>query len=367
MPQGADLLPGGYLVAVYAYDRASNPIGVNSNFSVASATPPAVNNTKPGSGKGVAVLDVLEGNVTDKSGTGINRVEVVLKRNSDSLYWTGSIWGARTLLTTTVTGNLWKRTLGLPTGGNLLEGQYTLAVTAFDNAGGSKSTSIFFYVDKTLPTSISIISPANGSSLTALAAINGTATDNAGGTGIRRLDVVLKRNSDAKYWTGTTWGARKLLTVSITGNNWNVTSPMPQGADLPPGGYLVAAYAYDLATNSIGVNSSFTVSAVGASAAPVNLSPVVLSSASADSALGAIRLTFTGGLDDRSATDIDHYSVKRGGTDIRIESAHASAGSNVVIGLADDLLKKGDGLVISYNLLDSKGRIVRGSTRVKVQ
>jgi Tol biopolymer transport system component len=368
LPTAGKLLPGKYLVAATAYDRAGNGIVANSNFTVASSTPPAVSNTKPGSGRAVSTLDLLEGNVTDKSGTGINRVEVILKRNSDSLYWTGSAWGARTMLTTTVTGNVWRRTQGLPTGALLIEGQYTLAVSAFDNAGGSKSISFYFTVDKTFPTQLTIASPVNGSSLISLSVINGTVQDNVGGTGIGRLDVVLKRLSDGKYWRGNFWGERKLLGIVISGNNWNCTTSLPDSGTLLPGSYLVAAYAFDRTGNSIGANSNFTVPVAttqGASAPQPARSPVVLSMAIA--VKNSIHLTFTGVLDPLTAIDHARYNATINGQMAEIENMSLTGSTTVVLNLPKGSINLGDKVMVDYDLNDRKGRKLQGRATVALR
>jgi CSLREA domain-containing protein len=371
LPSGAQLMPGSYQVAAYAYDRAGNAIGANSNFAIAGTTPPSFKITRPASGQGVAVLTSLSGNVTDNSGTGIDRVEVVLKRNSDLLYWTGSSWGARTILNTTVSGTAWNRNSGLPTGEDLLEGQYTLGVTAFDNAGGSKSTSIFFYVDKTLPTSVTIASPVNGSSLTSLSSINGTATDNTGGSGIGKVTLVLKRNKDGLYWTGTAWGARKLLTTVVSGDRWNSTTSLPGSAHLLPGSYLVAAYAYDRANNAIAANSTFTFPGTALRAAPVSpqadTSLYTLSMATADDAQEAVRLTFTGPLEISSTVSVTNYTVTINGNPVNIENATLISNTTVMLGLPEESLGSRSRITVSYNLRDNKGRLLQATTQITVQ
>jgi subtilisin-like proprotein convertase family protein len=361
LPNAANTLSGTYLVAAYAYDLAMNAITANSNVTVNKFPPPAISITSPGSNKAVSNLDSIFGRVVDNSQTGINRVEIVLKRNSDSKYWTGSVWGARTLLTTTVSAGTWTRNAGLPNGTNLVEGAYTLAASVFDNSGGTKSTSILFTVDKTLPTALTIASPANGSSLTALSAISGTVSDNAGGTGITRMDVVLKRNSDAKYWTGTAWGARKLLSVSISGSSWSVTNVLPGGANLTAGGYLVAAYAYDRANNSVGANSNFTVPAPGIQTAE---SPYTLSTAAIIS--NGVQLTFTGAVDASSATNPASYDILVDGRAVAVERATLQSSTVVGLNLPQGSLSAGDSVVVAYTLVDNRARRLTGKASVTI-
>jgi hypothetical protein len=358
--------PGVYLVAAYAYDRAGNMRSATSTFTLSRAQLPELTITSPGKNKSVSALPGVIGRYVDKSGTGIVSAEVVLKRNSDGKYWTGSAWGARTTLPAIASGGTFRREGGLPAGDDLVEGPYTVAATVYDNSGGSKSTSIIFSVDKTLPITLTIASPANGTTVSSLANINGTVADNDGGSGIGRLELLLKRNSDSKYWTGSNWGARTLLAVTISGTTWTCASQLPSGGNLSAGGYLVAAYAYDRANNAKTANSNFNVTANAprGSAPGAAASNVVLSVASVESAGDIIKLTFTGSLDVKSAADVLSYEVSVNGKAVDADSVAPQSSTSVVITLREGSLNSGDKLNIAYTLRDAKGSEIKGSTSV---
>lgn len=99
--------------------------------------------TSPYSGATYLNLTTISGRVQVASGgTGpITSVQLFIQRLSDSLYWTGSAWGASTPLTTTVTTPSWSRGSGNPSGTDLPAGQYKLTAKAFDSASNSNEVS----------------------------------------------------------------------------------------------------------------------------------------------------------------------------------------------------------------------------------
>lgn len=90
---------------------------------------------------------------------------------------------------------------------------------------------------------VNVLSPALGSSVTALPAISGTYTDIK--SPIVKIDLQLVRYSDGKMWDGTQWGGfnSTLLPTSINfeGTDWTSTGPMPAGVDLGNDFYNVVA------------------------------------------------------------------------------------------------------------------------------
>ncbi|HEX8553022.1 MAG TPA: M12 family metallopeptidase, partial [Abditibacteriaceae bacterium] len=64
--------------------------------------------------------------------------------------------------------------------------------------------------DLTVPASVAVTNPANGSGLKAVTSISGTATDNAGGSGIGKVEAYLRRTVSGayQYWAlrSGTWG-----------------------------------------------------------------------------------------------------------------------------------------------------------------
>lgn len=245
----------------------------NDDFDSAQ---PSVSILTPANRSFVTRLDSISGAATSHAvGSNIARVELFFKRNSDGKYWTGTAWGNSTAvaLSTTLQGSAWSKTSELPLTNTsdlskkLLDGSYLLTATAYDSAGNRKSASHFWTLDKINP-AVTITTPVNQSFVTALQTIAGSATDNQGGSGVARLDVFLRRNSDSRYWTGTAWGTTSpvALSAGLNKSAWGITSaqlPSPTASDpnrrLGDGTYLVSATAYDKAGNQKSIGSFFTL------------------------------------------------------------------------------------------------------------
>jgi len=170
-PQGT-LHSGVYTLFARAFDKAGNVTQTSMAVTV-DLTPPTVAFTSHTNNQGVSNLNSVSGTTSDPAGrkfngdpvpgTGVIRVELYIKRY-DNLYWTGSRWGGRTALVTTLSGNTWTRNFAMPT--PLSNGNYTLEAIAYDRAGNTGSNSITVVVGSpTVQTS-----PATLSSRTASAA-----------------------------------------------------------------------------------------------------------------------------------------------------------------------------------------------------
>jgi hypothetical protein len=333
-------------------------------YPPAPLLPPTVHITTPLNGRKYNTFTAIIGRVADRSSTGLLRVELAIRRVSDTKYWRGTSWGARLILPTSIVGDTWRYNGMLPTGANLLDGTYVIGATAYDRAGSLRSVTCTFVLDQTIPTTSTITSPANGAQLSTLPAITGTAIDNTGGTGISHVDLVLKRNSDSKYWTGSTWGTRVILATSLSGATWRYNGVLPTGSNLVAGKYTIAAYPYDNARNIGSATHIITVvpPAVRSSSSAPNsaISPVVLSTGEASSRFRAIRLVFTGALAPAFAADGANYNVVINGVPVPVESASYTATSySVTLALPDGYLTKGATVAVSWdNLCDAQGRTI---------
>lgn len=79
--------------------------------------------------------------------------------------------------------------------------------------------------------------------------MSGTTSDNVGGVGIMRVECVIQRNVDKRYWSGRNWGTVSVrLPATRTGNTWVYTA-MPSGANLKDDYYTLTAVAYDRSWN----------------------------------------------------------------------------------------------------------------------
>jgi hypothetical protein len=268
------LANGQYSIVASAFDKAGNRQTATSSFEVDATVPFQVTINDPANGAYVSSLPMISVQSSDNSGgSGIAKVTLTLKRNSDGTYWTGSAWGAQTpvqLNTITFRGD-WQRRSGLPSttattaAAKLDEGSYTAVALAYDKAGNSKTATSVFTVDTIAPSIVKIITPRDQSQISALTAINGIAADNAGGSGIARVDIYLQRNSDGVFWTGKAWYGKDLVALPTKVQNgvWSNAGELPIAPNyaytetMMNGSYNVRAYCYDKAGNRSVATSNF--------------------------------------------------------------------------------------------------------------
>ncbi|MBV9469462.1 MAG: CSLREA domain-containing protein, partial [Abitibacteriaceae bacterium] len=207
-------------------------------------TAPTVTIDVPRNGDIVSSLTAVIGTATDASG--ISRVDLLIQ--SPAGYWTGSGWAAGLFpLTTTLNGTTWTRGTGLPAGDNLVNGTYTLQAIAYDKAGNAGSTSITITVDKTAPT-LTFTLP-NNTFVSNLSVVAGQVVDNRNGSGVARVELLIQRASDRRYWNGTTFVTTPtVLNTTLAGNTWSRRTGLPAGPGvLTEGRYYLLARAYDQA------------------------------------------------------------------------------------------------------------------------
>lgn len=286
LPAGADLVPARYTVLAIAYDSAGHSSSVWRDFYV-DANPPGAISVNITNGMVLNRIDFLAGAVVQPiNGAPVSLVELSLRHRhaAPNSYWTGTQWQdtATTFLANLQQTN-WDGHGVVPTGTNLTDGTYDLWVTAVNAAGYTNAIGpVTFTVDVTPPVA-TILAPANAARLFTLDAINGTASDNAGGSGLYALEVTLVRNSDARYWTGGQWVTNYTalpLNYDQTTGNWSVLSGwLPSDTNLPPGDYTVSAVAYDNAGNdsrSSSVDCHFVVPESNPQAVSLALIPSVV-------------------------------------------------------------------------------------------
>jgi len=394
---GQGLTSGSYRLRATATDGAGNLVRSSYVTFTIDSVPTSIIFTEPADGASLETLTSVSGIATENAGgSGVDRVELTVKRNSDNLYWSGSAWGDQTALTTTLTsissGLKWTRTNNLPSGVDLLDGDYTLRTTVYDKAGNSQSATITITVDNTAPT-LTVTEPAPGGSYSSLSAATGT-TEDTGGSGVTGVTVRLYRAASDDgiiaegYWNGSSWDA----TYSTGANevpadgtaNWSLTLPTPEQG-FAPGQYQLRATARDAAGNIARSDSiAFTMTNASASTTVVSsdatrsrtaaalstalprhkASAVTYSTATARSAGASVRISFSGGLDADTAVDVAHYTVKVNGVTVVIERASYTGSTQAVtLGLPQGTLATGDSVVISWSgLLDTRGKSVTGQS-----
>jgi hypothetical protein len=80
-----------------------------------------------------------------------------------------------------------------------------------------------FMIDTTAPVS-SINVPINDGTYTSMGNIKGSAFDPSGGSGIKKVELVLERLSDNLYWSGSDWSSTKIWLPASGTSSWSYDS-----------------------------------------------------------------------------------------------------------------------------------------------
>jgi len=217
-------------------------------------------------------LTSITGTATGNT-SNVTAVEVLIQRYSDGRYWTGTTWvispvtwlDATALIPPFNTSSIepWTITTAtsprLPIAADLDDGvTYRIEARAYD-AGGPDTTPDIesFTYDITEPDTTIDDIPTY---VNDLPEITGTALDTDGE--LAGVEVRIQRDSDDKYWSGTTWqtSSKWIDAIASVGTfdsddeDWKITtttSPrLPKAADLNDSvTYTIEARAEDVATN----------------------------------------------------------------------------------------------------------------------
>lgn len=234
-----------------------------------------------------------------------------------------------------------------------------------------------------------------------IASISGTASDNAGGSGVSKVNLYLFRNLQtvianvaysAEFWNGTAWvrlnlnpttSLASLPPLSTTLNpatggqsvTWTRSSGLPSGTNLPNANYYAAALAQDKAGNTTSIFNlilagrviKVQASGTGVRSVTVASGTLTLSSAQATASTSSITLTFASALDVDAASAPSKYFVAVNGESVQVESASYRSGA-LVLGLPESTLAGGDEVVVQWNdLRDRKGQPYSGGTTLTVK
>jgi hypothetical protein len=254
---------GAYVLNTRAVDAATNveTPGPTSSFDLDS-TAPSLGVTFPADGAlygaaawgaGCAPAGVC-GSAFD-SGSGIQRVDVSVRRSSTGLYWNGTAFAAAAETFVAATGlGSWKLPLAfaaLPT-----PDSYAFRARATDAAGNTLASPLAtFTVDGSAPLT-TVAFPAHGraygptiwnGSCASGAGFCGTSND-SGTSGIVSISYSLKRNSDARFWDGTSFAsATEVANAFAPAKDWFVPFAASKFAD---GSYTLRVRATDALGNT---------------------------------------------------------------------------------------------------------------------
>lgn len=240
----------------------------------ADGAPPVASITSPVNGSGARSVTLTSGTASDAGG--ISKVTCRFYCYANPVTgvpagfwagggaWTATAGPANELLATGTTS--W--TFPLPVG--LDPGRYSLRATATDTSGNTgSSATVAFFIDPNPPSVLTITAPLNGSTLSSLSTLNGTASDAADGVGLSNVKGQLRRQSDGLYWNGTMWASPAYaFTTTLSGVNWGRNTNLPSGANLLPGAYSFTATATDKAGNIRVLSSYFSIAISGGDAPP---------------------------------------------------------------------------------------------------
>ena len=163
------------------------------------------------------------------SGSGVQRIELSIRRLSNGRYWNGSGFTPLTETWVLATGTTsWRYNLAAS---SLAAGSYTVRVRATDTAGNVESPSSRTWVyDNTNPSS-TVTFPLNNTSQTTATwnagcsspGICGTASDAT--SGVQRVEVSIRRGTNV-YWNGTSFSSSTEIFFPATGTStWNFAFP----------------------------------------------------------------------------------------------------------------------------------------------
>jgi hypothetical protein len=269
------------------YNNKSVPDVVLRNLDNDDQTAPLVAITNPRDGAAYTQISRVTGTALDPNNpnfrfvSGIRSIGVQLLRfddpatpeNEEGVYnpSTGRFEATSTELipaSYNATTGTWTANLPVASGTNsLAPGKYRVRAIAVDNASNRTVTPfVNFTVDATQPT-VTITTPVEDASFERLAQVRGTATDNAGGSGIARVELLVFRYADATNGISSgylapdgsfgTTATRLRANGSETSGVYNWTYTLPP---LLAARYFVRAFAIDRAGNeSAPVTRNFTI------------------------------------------------------------------------------------------------------------
>jgi hypothetical protein len=359
--------------------------GSSSVSFIVDDSAPAVSISTPANDAGVESLSNISGTAADEAagatgGSGLQQVFVRIRRALDDKWWTSTGWsdlGDNSSVFPAVVDSstgTWSCNVSATA---LPAGTYVIYAYAGDNVGNTSYVSHRIFIPKpdVTPPSISMSSPADNSTVSNLASIKGTASDETGGSGLKYVYVRLFSLSYG-WWSPGGWsyswqmsaGSGLLATYDRSTGEWICRTGHPKTRDTDT--YYVYAYAVDMRGNTSYVRHRITyngfnnfVAGKGTTpAASATTSTMKLSSAVLQSS--GVQLKFSGALEIASATAATTYQVLVNGKVVEVESVRYEASTRTVtLSLPQSLLKTGDQVEVSWrNLRDSSRRLLPNSS-----
>lgn len=242
------------VAVLFAVPLVAGAVDITVNASIADSTPPTVVVDQPVAATvytSATIPVTFTGTAADNSngvGLAANSTQFSLQRQSDGKYWDGATWvsgqvflGTTHPATTQGTVANWSSNGILPP---WLDDTYTISPRATDKSGNvANGTAVTFSINTPLIGLVTITQPVTSTTYTSATipvSFTGTVQDASNGLGFQpnATQFSLQRQSDNKYWNGTTWVVGlALLNTSHGGTNdgtkvnWTSTSLLPPWLD----------------------------------------------------------------------------------------------------------------------------------------
>jgi hypothetical protein len=188
-----------YEITSRAIDNATNieipSCSLTINFDLFN---PTINVIYPMNNAWLNELFNIYGTSSDTGGSGLNKVEILLKQHSNDNYWSGSSWSTEEQWLTPSGIENWYYDTSLITWTQNTHYRIYSRVTDFASNVGIPTNVTIFQFDFEEPISM-IDNPGNNLFLNKLNTVTGTAQD-TGGSGLESVMVGIERLSDKKWW-----------------------------------------------------------------------------------------------------------------------------------------------------------------------
>lgn len=287
LPDGSPRLPdGNYILTAYARDAVGNEGSATQTTLVQQPPPPVAPDTTAPVVTLDSPLDNIfakglanpTGTVSDTGTSGLKRVVVDFFSDATQKWWDGTSFSAASPvgLPTTISNGAWTYAGTVPSGAALPDGLYVVIAFGDDNAGNRGRDQSVVTIDNTAPTQLTFEQPTPGATVTSLVDITGRVADNRGGSGVSSVQVTIQRPGDGQYWNGASYQAAPVrLDTSVGGGFWSLKTTLTAGSNLPPGAYVLTAFAQDALGNATSTTQTTTVTQATTPTAPDTISPSI--------------------------------------------------------------------------------------------
>ena len=342
------------------------PLVANSQQLLDTTAPTATISDPAVAGDSLSGAPTLSGSITDNAGgSGVAQVSVVLWSSGSFVSLDGSALPGWTPFNATLSNpNAESSTWTLAT--TLPPGSYTMTVYPSDAAGNYLSANRIarsFQVvgsDTTAPTA-TISDPATvGDSLNTAPTLSGSISDEAGGSGVAQVSVVLWSSGsfvslDGSVLPGWTPFNATLSNPNAESSTWTLATT------LPPGSYTMTVYPSDVAGNYSPANRisrSFSVASVVANVAPLAVADSVMVEIG-----GSVSVAVLANDEDSDGSLVANtVSFSQPGTGSAALESDGTVAGTAIVYTHDGSGSAGDEITFIYTVEDDAGELSNQAT-----